>query len=91
MINLSYLRVTMLKGYKIIYLLLFFTLSCALGKDKGIYQVNIADCVGAVQLFQPGTSIVDLSVGTGKKDEFKAYEVLRGVPVVNSVWFTFIA
>ncbi len=91
MINLSYLRVTMLKGYKIIYLLLLFTLSCALGKDKGIYQVNIADCDGAVQLFQSGTSVIDLSGDAGKKNEFKAYEVLKNVPVVNSVWFTFIA
>ncbi len=91
MFYLSYLRMHMRKGYRIIFVLFFIFFSCALGKDKGIYQVNIADCTGAVQLFQTGTSVIDLPGNAGKKDEFKSYEVLKNVPVINSVWFTFIA
>lgn len=80
----------MLKGLYIYFLLAVF-FSCALTKDKGISQVNVADCNGAVQLFQTGSSVIDMPGNSGKNDEFASYQVLKDVTVINSVWFSFIA
>jgi outer membrane protein OmpA-like peptidoglycan-associated protein len=80
----------MLKGVNILILLIVF-FSCGVNKDKGITPSNIADCEGAINLFQAGTSVVDLPGTSGKKDEFSAYQVLKDVDVLNSVWFSFIA
>lgn len=80
----------MLKSLHIFLLLVVF-FSCAVGKGKEIVSENIADCSGAIQLIQPGSSVVDMPGSAGKKDEFKAYEALKGVVVANCVWFSFIA
>lgn len=80
----------MLKSLHIFLLLVVF-FSCAVGKGKEIVSENIADCSGAIQLIQPGSSVVDMPGSAGKVDEFKAYEALKGVVVANCVWFSFIA
>lgn len=90
MIDLYYIRTTMLKGLN--YIFIFFVLfSCGLRKNRNVSSENIADCVGAVHIFQTGTNTIDLPGTSGKKDEFSAYEVLKNINVLNSVWFSFIA
>ncbi len=73
------------------FLLLIVFLSCGVGKGGGVVTEHIADCDGAINLFQAGNSIIDLPGTTGKKNEFSAYQVLKNIPVVNEVWFSFIA
>lgn len=80
----------MLKGVKFIILLIVF-FSCGVNKGKGVTPSNIADCEGAINLFQAGTSFIDLPGTSGKKDEFSSYQVLKDIDVLNSVWFSFIA
>ncbi len=80
----------MLRGLNIFLLLVVF-FSCAVGKGKEIVSENIADCTGAIQLSQQGSSVIDLPGTSGKKDEFSAFQVLKTVTVANSVWFSFIA
>ncbi len=88
--DISYLRMIMLKGLNFfIILVLFF--SCGLSKGKPVVSKHIADCDGAINLFQAGNSIIDLPGTSGKKNEFRSYQVLKDVKVVNSVWFSFIA
>jgi outer membrane protein OmpA-like peptidoglycan-associated protein len=80
----------MLKGLNFFILLVVF-FSCAVGKGKEVVSVNIADCSGAIQLTQSGTSVVDFPGTSGNTDEFSAYPVLKSVAVANCAWFSFIA
>lgn len=85
-----YFRGNMLKGLNFFLLLIVF-LSCGVGKGKGVVSQHIADCEGAINLFNAGNSVVDLPGTTGKKAEFRAYHVLKNIKIVNEVWFSFIA
>lgn len=80
----------MLKGLNFFLLLIVF-LSCGVGKGKGVVSQHIADCEGAINLFNAGNSVIDLPGTTGKKAEFRAYHVLKNIKIVNEVWFSFIA
>jgi len=75
--------------YFIFVILILF--SCNAGRKKPITSENIADCDGALPIFQSGRSLTELPGTSGIKDEFKEYAALKNLEIGNSVWFSFIA
>jgi outer membrane protein OmpA-like peptidoglycan-associated protein len=77
---------------KQIYILLLFLLhQLSVLSQKGLVTASIADCEGAINIFESGNFSVEFLGNSGRQNDIQAYPSLSNVSEKNSIWCVFIA
>ena len=78
---------------KWICILFIFLLNLASGfaQNKDLVTASIADCEGAINIFESGSFSTQFPGNFGKHNDLHSYPSLSSIVEKNSIWFVFIA